>query len=255
LSSDKIKIRLVDEATNLARRWQANLEIFSTQKISDLPLEYYQRPEYADYLLSTRANYEKIWQTKFHKKTRNMVRKSERVGIKIQQSPENDLDNFYHLYLKTMRKLGLIPLPIKVFKLTWNYFAHESCLLKAVYQAKILGYLWVFVWRETLWIWANATEERYLRLGTNYALYNETIKIGCKDKRIKQIDFGGSNLDSSQEFFKLRWGGNQRLVYLISNNPQPTKKRWQLQEAMKAMVKRLPLPILNLCGNLAYRLY
>src|SRR4030042_3099146 len=165
---------LIDKAFDIAKKKQASLEIFSINKLEGLKPEIYCEVAYGVCLLETDKTYEEIFR-RMHKKTRNMVRKAEKLGIIIERGKLGDLRTFYRLYLKTMRKLGGLALPSRIFNLVWQKFSKEIKLLKAIYENKILGYLWLFIWNDTLYIWANATEEKYLSLGTNYALYDAAI--------------------------------------------------------------------------------
>lgn len=255
LGNNETKGQLIKKAYRLTKKLGANLEIFTTQKMRNLPKNLYQNDEYAYYFLSTVKTYDKIFQDKFHKKTRNMVRKAEKAGIKVILGEKKDLNKFYKLYLGTMRKLGALPLSRKVFTLAWKKFPKESRLLKALYKDKVIGFLWIFLWSKRLWIWANATEENYLSLGTNYALYSKAVKIACKNKKIDGINFGGSEHGSSQEFFKLRWGTTKRKVFLTTNNYQATKSRWQSQKRLKTFIKRLPLWLFEFSERLTHRVY
>lgn len=244
---------LIERAKQLADQTPSSLEIFSISKLPKLLKGISQTGRHACYVLSPTKKHEKVFTEKMHKKTRNMVRKAKKNGIKAILADKKDLKKFYKLYLETMRKIGTIPLPFKVFQAVWENFSKETKLLKAVYKKEAIGYLWTFVWNKTLWIWANASCEKYLALGVNYALYNTAIKIACEKKGINKVNFGSSEHQSAHEFFKLRWGTQKKTIYLISNSKK-TQKRWFLQAKLKPFFKKIPLWMLELAGNLAYKI-
>jgi len=254
LGREKAKEKVINKLVKMARDRDYSLEIYSNQELNRMPSGLIQKDVYAYYLLPTTQAYRVVFQVRFHKKTRNMVRKAEKAGIKVSLGGKSDLKEFYSLYLKTMRKLGSLPYPFQVFVQTWKSFSREIKLLKAEIRGKTIGFLWVFRGYQSLWVWANATEEKYLPLGVNYALYSQTIKLACKNKQIKQINFGGSEPDSPQEFFKLRWGTKRKPVFLISNNSITDSKRG-LQERLKPVIKNLPIFLVRIMGELAYKVY
>ena len=254
LGETKIQRQLIDEALTSAKRLNANLEIISPQKIAHLPKGLVQRSEYSYYILETDLSYQKIFEKSFHKKTRNMIRKADKAGIRATSGSINDLGEFYDLYLKTMRKLGALPFPYDVFIKTWDSFSKETKLLRAVFKRETIGFLWIFEWNKAVWIWANATEEKYLPLGVNYALYSEAVKLACKDKQIEQVNFGGSEPDSSQEFFKLRWGAGEKPVFMISNHSSGNQKEG-LQKRLAPIIKNMPIFLVRIMGKLAYKIY
>jgi len=254
LGETKIQRQLLDEALTSAERFNANLEIISLQKIAQLPKGFVQRDEYSYYILETDSSYKEVFEKSYHKKTRNMVRKADKAGIRVTSGSVTDLDKFYNLYLITMRKLGALPFPYDVFIKTWGCFPKETKLLRAMFEGEIAGFLWVFEWKKVIWIWANATSEKSLSLGINYALYSQAIKLACKNKQIKQINFGGSESDSSQEFFKLRWGAEKKPVFIISNYSSGNQKKG-LQNILKPIINNMPIPLLRLAGRLGYMLY
>ena len=253
LGKNQEKRQLIIKVLDQARKLNAKLEIISPQKIFDLPKQLIQKKDYAYYILKTNSAYEEIFKNSFHKKTRNMIRKADKMGIKITLASEDDLEKFYQLYLKIMKKLGALPFPSRVFIKVWNCFFKETRLLKAVFKGEIIGFLWVFEWNKSAWIWANATEEKYLFLGVNYALYSEAIKRACRNKQIRQVNFGGSEFGSSQEFFKLRWGTKKKSVFLITNSS--SNKKLRIQERLRKVINNLPIFLVRMGGELAYKVY
>ena len=255
LGSEAIKTRLVHEAFSLSQRLGADLEVLSGSNIKNLPKNLHQTSDYGYFILETDKDYREIFQKKFHKKTRNMVRKAEKEGVVVKAEPMEDLDDFYRLYLQTMRKLGAIPLPKSFFIQVKERLGEYGRMVTATYQGRPIGYLLVFFWRKTAWVWANATDEEYLSLGVNYALWAKAIQLVCQDKKIVEFDFGSSKKGSSQEFFKLRWGPKPKPIYCISSKPDVIQERQEKLGRLASFLKHLPLPVYQYIGELAYRLY
>jgi hypothetical protein len=255
LGSAVFKTQLVKEAARLSQRLGADLEVVSESKIKNLAKGLHQTSDHRYFILKTDQVYPEIFRKKIHKKTRNMVRKAEKEGVVIRVERMSNLDKFYQLYLKTMRKLGAIPLPKAVFHGVKEKLGQYGRLVTALYQTQPVGFLLIFFWLDTAWVWANVTDEDYVSLGTNYALWAKAIELACHDKKITQVNFGSSQKGSPQEFFKLRWGTEPKPVYFISSKPDVIQRRQEKLGRLASFLKHLPLPIYQLIGELAYRLY
>lgn len=255
LGSESIKTQLVKEAFSLSQDLGADLEIISGSKLKNGVKGLHQTSDYRYFILETDRDYTEIFLKKFHKKTRNMVRKAGKAGIVVRVGEIKDPGNFYHLYLKTMRKFGAIPLPKAVFIAVQEKLGRYGRLITSTYQGQPVGYLLVFFWKKTAWVWANVTDEDFLPLGANYVLWAKVIELACQDKKITQVNFGSSQKGSSQEFFKLRWGARPKPIYFISSKVDAIHERQEKLGKLGKILRNLPLPICQFIGELAFRLY
>lgn len=222
-------------------------------KVGHLPTGLFQTDSFFDYQIDVNQDYKILLAKVIHKKTRNMIKKSLKKGIVVEIAGKKDLADFYFLYLKTMKKLGEVALPKNIFDKTWRELKENNLLLKAKIGSQTVGYLWIFFWQNSAWVWANATNEKYLPQGTNYALYNQTIKIACQKKQTKFLYLGMSGKNTSQGFFKSRWGGKKITVYQISNQSMLNSNSRLFQ--FKFVLKRMPFFLYKLASKMAYNLF
>jgi len=241
-------IAILGDKQLLKKQILAKSENNSIKLVSDEPLmEGQLASDFIDFELKI-TNYELIRQNSYHKKTRNMVSKAVREGIKVDMV--ENIDKFYLLYLQTMRKLGALPIPERVFSLALKYLKKESKIFQAKYQAKIVGYLWVFEFKETIWVWQNVTDQKFIGKGINYALYDKMIQWACESPNLNLIRFGSSHKDSHQAFFKKRWGAVEKAIFIWPEKQMENSLIFKF----KPILQRLPLFWLKIIGELGYQL-
>jgi len=157
-------------------------------------------------------DYEDILKKTVHQKHRNMVNRAEREGIQVfkRDLSRAHLKAYYKLYVRTMLRLGRVPLPMKALTVLAELFPEEAELYLAEYDGKFIGGLFVFVDGGRMHIWGNASSRKYN--GVNNALYAYAIRRAC-DLKLNEVDFGSTAKDSSHHFFKKRWGGEEVPIY------------------------------------------
>jgi len=240
-------IAILGDKQLLKKQILAKSENNSIKLVSDEPLmEGQLASDFIDFELKI-TNYELIRQNSYHKKTRNMVSKAVREGIKVDMV--ENIDSFYLLYLQTMRKLGALPIPERVFGLAIKYLKQESIIFQAQYQTKIVGYLWVFEFKKTIWVWQNVADQTFIGKGINYALYDKMIQWACTRSNLKLIRFGSSHKDSSQAFFKIRWGAIEKAIFMW-----PEKQGQAINQKIAMILGKMPLCMLKLVGEIGYKL-
>lgn len=244
VGKNEISERLVDKITKHCQQKCLNWKCYISQSLPNIKAD----ENYCSFSLDTTVSYAEILKNKYHKKTRNMVRKAQKLDIEVDH--KMNLKAFYKLYLKTMKKLRFLPIPMKVFIKTQKTFVAESVFYRAYFQNQDLAYIWAFVWDKTLWIWQNVSDNNFSGMGINYALYNQAIEDACKNPYINQISFGSSQKDSQQAFFKKRWGAETIQLYKYGE-----QKQLNLQKKLSVIIKHLPLWMLEFAGNLAYKIY
>ena len=232
-----------------------SIEINTKDKMKNLPenLNYF-TPNFT-FTLDTNRPFEDVWKDVYHKKVRNMVRKSEKSGIKVVEGDFTaELKDYYDIYVKTMLHLGGFPQTFLLFREICKELQDYVKLFLAYYENKVISGLLVFVFNKRMHIWSNASEQRFLKFGPNNAVYSHAIKWACENG-LGCVDFGSTIPNTSHFFFKKRWGGDQRPLYLITSAMDPIGERSRLLGMAKPIVSHMPVFIAKKVGRVVYKYY
>jgi len=198
--------------------------------------------------------YEDVLKNTVHQKHRNMVNRAEREGIRVlkQEPDKKNLKTYYKLYVKTMLRLGRIPLPFSAFGHLIELFGNETELYLAEYDGGFIGGLLVFVYNGRMHIWGNASDRRFGNLGVNNALYAFAIKRAC-ELGLLEIDLGSTAKDSSHHFFKKRWGGREMPIYYRGDHC-PDGESGVLLKVLVAILKVNPACVTSLISGVLHKI-
>ena len=179
---------------------QRYFEIFETQG-------FIRREDYFTYILHLNNNLDELWKN-IGDKNRNMVRKAEKNNVQIKvASTENDLKEFYYLYLKTMKKLGSPPQPYQYFGNMWQMFYPQHLILPmATYENKCIACGIFFLYNRTIHHAYSCISRQYLNLAPNDLIQWWMIKWGTEQGYVS-LDSGRTRAGAGNVLFKKRWGG------------------------------------------------
>ena len=210
--------------------------------------------------LSLEATPEEIIKT-FSRKTRWTINQSLKRGLELQLAEsERDLDEFYNLYVKTRKRLGLPPQPYLFFKLLWRKFSLSKfiTLLLVRYEGQLVAGLIMFKFKDRCsWDYL-ASDASYHNLNTDYFGVWEAIKL-AHSEGYKLFDFGRTGINNEGLMsFKGRWGTK------VIDLPQfyyPKKLCSSLNypeasisyKLIRKISKNVPDSIFKFMGNFLYR--
>lgn len=150
-----------------------------------------------------------------NKKLRNRLKNAEKSGIKIEIS-QNNIDDFYNLYLNTMKRLGSPPH-------SRNYFVELSNTGKfwiyiAKYNSKVIAASTFLISLDyATWV-DNVSLSEYKNFNATTLILWDFIK---NTSRIKTLDLGTSREDSTHYNYKKKWNGKivraSKLYYYFGN--------------------------------------
>ncbi len=222
-------------------------EIYSPQKTS-LSLT----AVYDTYFLPLAPDYESVF-SRFHHKTRNMVRKawSGELTSEVLKPDSKLINDFVGLYQQTMKRLGVVTLSTSLFRAVAEKLQNYSFLSTVRYRHQPVAFLWLFLFDKQIYIWANATDRNFLTLGANYRVYDQAIRFGF-DRHCAKIILGASEPQSPQGFFKNRWGAEHEPVYLVSSEVNP-RVRWQAEKLLRPLLKNAPMSVYKIFSDFALR--
>lgn len=222
----------------------------NSQIFTDLPLS--DNAPFCHFILDTKNSFEEILKNKIHQKTRNMINRAERENITVKIFEGSEFKKYYPLYFKTLLKLNSLPFSPKLFKELHKEFSSHNKVFLAFYKQKIVAAIWAFEWNNKLHIWGNASDQQYLNLGVNNAVYAAAISYACRQK-LDYVDFGSTIPETPHHFFKKRWGGDEKPIYVLASSEY--KKENNNQNRVVKILKILPRPILEPLCHLIYKYY
>jgi hypothetical protein len=143
----------------------------------------------------------------FHQKTRNMIRKSDKVGVQV--SVENNMLDFVHdVHVDNMKLIGGIAKPRPFFSLIPNYFVPNKGF--RIYVARISGApaaaVLLFYYNKTVEYFTPVIREEYRR---TQALSGAIFQGMCDASRagFRHWNWGGTWASQDGVYlFKSRWG-------------------------------------------------
>jgi len=207
------------------------------------------------FTLDTNRPFENVWKDAYHKKVRNMVRKSENSGVRVVEGNfASELKDYYEIYVKTMLHLGGFPQTFSLFKEICKELHDYVKLFLAYYEDTVISGLLVFIFNKRMHIWSNASDEKFLKFGPNNAVYSHAIKWACQNG-LNCVDFGSTIPNTSHFFFKKRWGGIKEPIYLLTNEINPIEGRSRLLSMAKPIISHMPVFIAKNVGGVVYKYY
>lgn len=143
-------------------------------------------------------------------KTRNMVRKARRTGLKISDTPQH-LPDFYRVYRNRLAAKGLTLKPLGFFADMAAAFQDECLLLTALEDDAVVGAMLFQVSGTSAAYLYNAATERGLQAGCNNLLMAEAAR-NLSARGITRLDLGESMPGSGVFDFKTKGCGGQAEV-------------------------------------------
>ena len=180
--------------------------------------------KYVTFVIDLSKPFDEIWRHNFKKDLRTAIRKAIKNKIEVTKSNfEENLHDFYRLYLLTMKKLGSPPHGIEFFQTVHDLLGDKHVkLFVAKISNKVIGGLVVFLGRHVIYSAYEAIDPKYRKLNLGHMLDSRIIEWGCENG-YDLFDFGRTLPGSGVYLFKKHWGGKERILpyyYLGKRIPQ-----------------------------------
>ena len=147
-----------------------------------------------------------VWENKMDRMVRKAVRKAQRSGLQCRSetTPKNIAEDFYSLYLHSMKKFGTPPHPLSFFLNCLRYLPNYIRLFLVKDEQRTIAALLGFTTGKRVQIISTASDERYLDKRPNDLAHWEFIKWAA-DSGYSHFDFGPVRYEG-QRRFKEKWG-------------------------------------------------
>lgn len=200
------------------------------------------------------------------------VNRARASGVTVREARSgDDLRVFYRFYLRTMRRLRALPRPCKEMSLARQLLGPEIVRLSIaeVDRVPVAGLL-CHVFNGMVEVMYQASDERYLSLHPNHALYDHAI-VTAIEEGLDHFDFGGAWPHESLASFKRRWGAEpvERFGYVYpaggdQSTASPTRAGTKALLRAQARIfeggrtlswgwNHVPLPVTRLIGELVWK--
>lgn len=164
---------------------------------------------YKNHYLELNQEVEKLWKSLHRKAVRQEINRANKnkLTLKIGES-EGDLTEFYGLYVKTRKRLGLPAHPYPFLKSLWVIFGptKRMILCLAKHQNQLIGGHIIFRFNRRVSAEFEGWNKAFHKFSPNHFLFWEEIKSANKEG-FKIYDFGRtSSSNTSLMAFKGHWG-------------------------------------------------
>jgi CelD/BcsL family acetyltransferase involved in cellulose biosynthesis len=217
---------------------------------------------YRTHILDLRRSCETLFSS-FHKSTiRRGIMKSMKGELSVKAADdERDVHSFYALQVKTRKKHGVPPQPLKYFQNMWRILGvggHIKLLL-SYHRGSVVAAIILLRFKKTVIYQNGASNQDFLALRPNHLLLWNAIRSG-KEEGFTEFDFGKSAPgDEGLIDFKRRWGTKEHFLPYY-NFPYAGGKTTNLETSAKyrfarTICRNTPEPILRIMGSILYRHY
>jgi Acetyltransferase (GNAT) domain len=227
------------------------------------------RPTWPSWRVSLPADWEAFHDRvkQCSKNTFRSLRKADSPNLQSRVAEsEQDLRRFYGLYLRVMRKHRSLPRRYRQFELSRRLLSPAGVFKLLVVERagrQVAGGIFHFFGEmvETVY---QASDDRYLDLRPNHALYGNAIRTAI-ESGYRFFDFGAAEPGTSLELFKKGWSTDpvERFHYTCHGDGGRSSIDKSMRSAMRAGTRRdsvrnlalrkAPLPLGRMAGALVYR--
>jgi CelD/BcsL family acetyltransferase involved in cellulose biosynthesis len=198
---------------------------------------------------------------RFHRsQVQRNIRRAEREGLTVRSAtrPDDLVDTFYRLHLRTRRRQGVPVQPRRFFRLLWeNTIATGlgSVLIVEVAGQPIAAAVFL-AWNGTVIYKFGASDADSWSLRPNHVLFWHAIRAACEQGN-RWFDFGRT--DMGQEGlcnFKLSWGAvEEPLVYnTLGGRPESAPATGEMAaRILGPVIRHGPLLLCRAAGETLYR--
>jgi FemAB-related protein (PEP-CTERM system-associated) len=186
-----------------------------------------------------------------HSKQRRMVRVGQQAGL-VARVDSGDVETFYDLFARSMRRLGTPVFPLRYFRLLLDRFGDHCALLTVWHQQTPVAASLSFLFGEMVLPYYAGSRREYFHYAINDFMYWELMRY-ARQRGVVLFDFGRSKRNTGAYEFKRHWGFEpEPLRYRIHAIAEQALEDRPTTHGAVQMLRRswqhLPLPLTRLLG-------
>ncbi|MDA3781164.1 MAG: GNAT family N-acetyltransferase [Bacteroidales bacterium] len=206
------------------------------------------------HIVSNLTTEDDFW-SRFHKHTRNDIRKAEKSGLKIKKIDSiEELKEFYELYFKQMKIFGTPQHSFKFFKNCFEIMKSDFFALNCYRDNTLIGSIILFLDNDYAYVSFNVSDANFRNLRPNDLLYWESVKW-CLKNKVKHFDIGQIDLNPEEGTraeallkFKKKWlGVEYKKIYFTRGFEFSQSKKDSLKK-FRNVWSRLPNFVIKIIG-------
>lgn len=221
------------------------------------PPDFDECNSYFFHTLDMRPSIEELFASLHRNSTQRKIRRAEREGLVYEEGRSDEqLADFYRLYVITRRRHQLPPQPFEWFRNLIAAMSHRLTICAARKDGKTLGSTMMLRHRNTLVYKYGASEATAHHYGTMRFIFWRAI-CAAKNDGVEELDLGRSKLDNEGLItFKDRLGASRTTGHYLKHSKG--RRQYRTIEALliphtKPLFARLPDRLLVAAGRLLYR--
>jgi len=191
--------------------------------------------------------------------TRRNIKKAEKEGVEIAVSDTfTAIAQFYQLNGITRKYHGLPPQPFRFFRLLQRHVIAQGlgCVVQASHQGKPIASAVFFQFGSKALYKYGASDPDHQELRANNLVMWEAMKR-FSERSLTTLCFGRTDMDhDGLRQFKLGWGTEEHTINYYRHDLRQNafiSEEPQVNGFSKTIFGKLPVPVLNAIGSLAYR--
>ncbi|MDD5676341.1 MAG: GNAT family N-acetyltransferase [Chitinivibrionales bacterium] len=213
---------------------------------------------YYDHLLTLAPDENQLYRN-FNNGTKGNIKKAVKEGVSVSISRSAAaMQEFYRLNSLTRRRHGLPSQPLMFFKAIFTHIleAGKGFIVLASYGGKyVAGAVFFHFGVKALYKYA-ASDERFQHLRPNNLVMWEAIQWLCRNG-FNVLDMGRTeDYNEGLRHYKAGWGATEEVLNYYKYDYARgafVREKNQAPGFYTVLLRKLPVPVLNIMGSLAYK--
>ena len=184
------------------------------------------------------------------RKARNLVRKASKnnLSFEILNYSRSNVRLFYEIYLENMKSLGTPVHSFEFFDKLGETFPEDVFISSVELSNTVIASLYLIRFKDCILSGWGASLDQYLKYAPNNFIYWKALRW-ASEKEYSYFDFGRSELNSGNYFFKQKWRGNEiPLKYSCFSSSKLKMKDADSYKSFCNVWKKIPLPLTRVLG-------
>ena len=212
------------------------------------------------HVLALDRNHAEVYAGFHRSQVQRNIRRAEREGLTVRRAtrPQDLVDTFYRLHLRTRQRQGVPVQPRRFFRLLWDNTISTGLgsVLIVEASAQPIAAAVFLAWNGTVIYKFGASDAAFWSLRPNHLLFWHAIRVAC-EQGYRWFDFGRTDVgQAGLRDFKLSWGATEEpLVYrMLGGKPEPVSAGdGMATRVLGPVIRHGPLLLCRAVGETLYR--